>query len=61
MDKGDKRRQLNIRLDDELFEIIDDLRAMVRPIPHVSDIVRQALRNERDRVRRRTDADAVRS
>lgn len=58
MDKSDKRKQINIRLDDDLVAAIEDLRALVRPIPTVTAIIREALIEKRDRVRRRAESEA---
>ena len=54
--KKDKRQQINLLIDDEIEQAIDDIRSMRRPIPTVSEAVRQAILNERDALRRKTQA-----
>lgn len=54
----EKREQINIRLDAELRAAIEDMRAMVRPIPTITDIVREAIIERRDRIKRKRDAEA---
>jgi hypothetical protein len=48
------RKQINLRTDDELDGIIDDLRRAQKPIPSISQLIRQALleKAERDLKRR---------
>ena len=52
----DKRKQINARVSDDVLEALDDIRAMLRPIPSMSEMLRIAILNERDRLRRKTDA-----
>lgn len=50
------RKQINVRLDAETLEAIDDLRSMMRPIPSMSEVIRMAILNERDRAKRKGEA-----
>ncbi len=56
----DKRQQINVRLDAETIAAIDDIRAMTRPIPTMSEVIRAAILHERDALRRRTERGAAR-
>ncbi len=57
MSNKDARKQVNVRIDADLEGMIDDLRGQQRPIPTLSQLLRQALveKAERDlkRVTRR--------
>ena len=50
---ADERKQINIRVDDELLKTIEELRAMHRPIPTVSDLIREAVTEKYERERKR--------
>lgn len=52
-----KRDQLNFAVDDEVRTALDEIRSMCRPVPTISQAIRQAIFNERDRLRKRVDAD----
>jgi hypothetical protein len=52
-----KRQQINLLVDDEVLQAIDDIRAMRRPVPTVSEAVRAAILAERDALRRKTEKD----
>ena len=52
------RKQINVRLDSETIAAIEDLRSLMRPIPSMSEIIRIAILSERDRVKRKVDAQA---
>jgi hypothetical protein len=54
------RKQINFRADDELEEAIEEIRRLTSPIPSVSNAIRQAVLNERDRLRRKSDGKAAR-
>lgn len=51
-----KRPQLNIRMDDEFYAAIDDIRSLTRPVPSISDAVRTAVFEWRDTLKRKTEA-----
>lgn len=44
------RKQINVRLDDDVLVAIEDIRSVMRPIPSQSDVIRQAILQMRDRV-----------
>ena len=46
--KRPPRNQVNLVVDDEIREAIDEIRAMRRPVPTISEAIRQAILNERD-------------
>jgi hypothetical protein len=46
------RKQINVRVDAEVIAAIDDIRAMSRPIPSLSEVVRVAILERRERVRK---------
>ena len=48
MSKTDRSLQINVVIDAEIKEAIDDIRAMRRPVPTISQAIRQAILNERD-------------
>ena len=50
-----KRQQINLLVDDEVLQAIDDIRAMRRPVPTVSEAVRAAILAERDALRRKIE------
>ena len=52
----EQRKQINVRLDDDGLVAIEDIRLMMRPIPTVSKVVRIAILNERDRLKRKVKA-----
>lgn len=43
------RKQINLRLTDDLDQIVDELRRQHKPIPSASEILRQALQEKADR------------
>lgn len=45
----DTRKQINLRIDPELDALIDDMRRQTRPIPSVSELMRQALVEKAER------------
>lgn len=47
--------QINIRVDDDVLAAVEDIRSMSRPIPSVSKVWRDAILNERDRMRRKVE------
>lgn len=47
-----ERNQINFAVDDEIREALDDIRAMRRPVPSVSQAIRQAILNERTTLKR---------
>lgn len=49
---GRSTGQLNIRVDSEIMDAIDEIRASQRPIPTVSQVIRSVILTERDRIRR---------
>ena len=55
-----KRDQINFTVDAEVREALDDIRAMRRPVPSLSEAIRQAILNERDSLRRRIAAQETR-
>ena len=48
-----ERNQINFAVDDELRAALDDIRAMRRPVPTLSEAIRQAIFNERDALKRK--------
>jgi hypothetical protein len=50
------RKQINFRTDDEVLRAIEDIRKMVSPIPSVSEVLRQAVLDYRDKIVRKVDA-----
>lgn len=50
-----KRQQINFLVDDEIMQALDDIRAMRRPVPTVSEAIRVAILNERDSLKKKTD------
>lgn len=42
--------QINVVIDAEIRQAIDDIRALTRPVPNVSDVVRGAILEKRDRL-----------
>jgi hypothetical protein len=52
MSSGMDRKQINVRVDAEVIAAIDDIRAMSRPIPSLSEVVRVAILERRERVRK---------
>lgn len=53
---GMNRKQINVRLDDDVLAAIDDIRAMSRPIPSSSEVIRAAILKYRDALRQKIDA-----
>jgi hypothetical protein len=51
----DQRKQINARVDADVLAAIEDIRAMSRPIPSLSEVVRVAILERRDRVRRQLE------
>lgn len=51
-----QRRQINVRLDDDVLAAIEDIRAMSRPIPSMSEVIRVAILKERDALKRKIEA-----
>jgi Arc/MetJ-type ribon-helix-helix transcriptional regulator len=49
------RKQINVRLDADTLAAIDDIRAMSRPFPSVSEVVRVAILERRERVRKQLE------
>ncbi len=45
----DTRKQINLRIDPELDALIDDMRRQKKPIPSVSELMRQALVEKAER------------
>jgi hypothetical protein len=50
------RKQINVRLDEEVLTAIEDIRSVMRPIPTVSEVIRIAILNERDRLKKKAGA-----
>jgi hypothetical protein len=50
------RKQINFRADDEVLQAIEDIRKMVSPIPPVSEVLRQAVLDYRDKIARKVEA-----
>lgn len=50
-----KRQQINLLIDDETKQALDDIRSMRRPVPTLSEAVRQAILNERDALKRKIE------
>ena len=48
-----ERNQINFAVDAELRAALDDIRAMRRPVPTLSEAIRQAIFNERDMLKRK--------
>lgn len=46
---------INLLVDDETKQAIDEIRSMRRPVPTISEAVRQAILNERDTLKRKTE------
>lgn len=42
--------QINVVIDAEIRQAIDDIRALTRPVPNVSAVVRGAILEKRDRL-----------
>jgi Arc/MetJ-type ribon-helix-helix transcriptional regulator len=55
----DQRKQINVRVDADVLAAIEDIRAMSRPIPSVSDVVRVAILERRERVRRQLEREGA--
>ncbi len=53
MSKTDRTLQINVVIDAEIKQAIEDIRSMRRPIPSISDAIRQAILTERDSLRRK--------
>jgi hypothetical protein len=51
-----ERKQINFRTDDEVLQAIEDIRKMVSPIPSVSEVLRVAVLDYRDKVARKVEA-----
>jgi hypothetical protein len=51
----DQRKQINVRVDADVLAAVEDIRAMSRPIPSVSEVVRVAILERRDRVRKQLE------
>lgn len=45
-----RRKQINVRLDEDVLTAIEDIRGVMRPIPSQSDVIRQAILQMRERV-----------
>lgn len=56
MSDKDARKQINLRLTDELNELVDELRRQTKPLPSASEILRQALMEKAERDLKRKDA-----
>ena len=39
----DTRKQINVRVEDDILEAIDNIRRKVTPLPSVSDVVKMAI------------------
>jgi hypothetical protein len=50
------RKQINFRTDEEVEQAIEDIRKMVSPIPTVSEVLRLAVLDYRDKIARKVDA-----
>lgn len=46
------RKQINIRVDDDVQVVIDDIRSLSRPVPSVTQAIVQALYEKRDRLQK---------
>ena len=46
------REQINFIADQEVREALDEIRAFRRPVPSISQAIRDAILNERDTLRR---------
>ncbi len=46
------REQINFIADQEVREALDEIRALRRPVPSISQAIRDAILNERDTLRR---------
>lgn len=51
-----KRKQINVRLEEDVLTAIEDIRLLSRPIPTVSDVIRAAVLDQRDRIKRKIEA-----
>ena len=49
MKKAARRRQINLRLDDRMDADIEELRSLKRPIPSVTEVLREALEEKLER------------
>jgi hypothetical protein len=52
-DVDKKRNQINFACDDALREALDDIRSLTRPVPSLSEAIRDAIFEKRDRLRRK--------
>jgi hypothetical protein len=50
------RKQINFRTDDEVLQAIEDIRKMVSPIPSISEVMRLAVLDYRDKIARKVEA-----
>jgi hypothetical protein len=50
------RRQVNFRTDDDVLQAIEDIRKMVSPIPSISEVLRLAVLDYRDKIVRKVEA-----
>jgi hypothetical protein len=51
-----ERKQINFRADDEVLQAVEDIRKMVSPIPPVSEVIRQAVLDYREKIARKVEA-----
>lgn len=51
----DDRKQINIRVDQEFLDAVDDIRAMTRPVPNLSEAIRDAVIETRNRLKRKIE------
>lgn len=51
--KKSSRLQVNIAVDQAFLDAVEDIRAMTRPIPTITDVIKQAVRDRRDGMKAR--------
>lgn len=56
MQKRERPLQINVIIDDEIKQAIDDIRAWTRPVPTISEAIREAIIEKRDALKRKTEA-----
>ena len=54
MSKKHRRKQINVRLSDEEDALIDEYRSQRRPIPSITEVLREALTEKLDREMKRS-------
>lgn len=56
MRKRERPFQINVIIDPEIKEAIEDIRGMTRPIPTMSEVIRMAILEKRDVLKRKIEA-----